>query len=260
MAGNPIERQRATARLRIRDGEPSTSAPKVGLIEAGAIFEPLDLVSGEEVLSNASWFELGGKRFVWSGASTAVTDAAPVTAAAGMKVKRRPDGTIEVLSTPEREAVFGKFAFTEAAQRGAIKITQPWVKDNIVELATPLLAHTGFKKISVHKKAADPFTRVFKKIADAGLGDSIKTCGGTWVARHMGWDPKRALSSHSWGAAIDLNVEWNGYGAVPAALGSIGSVRELVPIFESEGFAWGGYFKPMKIADGMHFELSRLDL
>ena len=76
----------------------------------------------------------------------------------------------------------------------------------------------------------------------------------------MGWDPSRGLSTHSWGAAIDLNVPWNGYGAVPAALGAHGSVRELVPIFESEGFAWGGYFKPQSIADGMHFELSRLDL
>lgn len=66
----------------------------------------------------------------------------------------------------------------------------------------------------------------------------------------------RGLSSHTWGIAIDLNVAWNGYGNVPAAHGVHGSVRQLVAIFESEGFAWGGYFEPLSICDGMHFELA----
>lgn len=40
--------------------------------------------------------------------------------------------------------------------------------------------------------------------------------------------------------------------------GAHGSVRELVALFEAEGFAWGGYFEPETVRDGMHFELARL--
>jgi hypothetical protein len=43
-------------------------------------------------------------------------------------------------------------------------------------------------------------------------------------------------------------------------MGATGSVRELVPFFEAEGFAWGGYFDPARFRDGMHFELARRDL
>jgi hypothetical protein len=260
MASNPVEPQRATARLRIRQGAASTSASKDGYIEAGAIFEPIGTVVGQDVLGNATWFELTGRRFVWSGASRKVQAAAAPSAASGMKVKRRSDGTLQVLTPAERESVFGKFAFQPASQPGAIRIDAGWVRENIVELPTSVFSHLGRQKITVHRKAADPFARVFDKIEQAKLGDQIRTFGGTWVARHMGWDPRRSLSTHSWGAAIDLNVRWNGYGQVPAALGSMGSLRELVPIFESEGFAWGGYFRPRSITDGMHFELSRLEL
>lgn len=256
----PLARQRASARLRIRQGAPATSAVKVGHIEVGTIFAPEALVEGENVMGNAGWFALSDNRFVWSGASAPVTDEAPITPPGAMRVHRRPNGSIRVLSSAERQTVFGRFDYSEARPAGAVKIEAGWVAAHIQEIETPILAHTGFRKISVHRKAAAPFRRVFEKIAAAGLEDRIKTCAGTWVARHMGWDPARALSSHSWGVAIDLNARWNGYGAVPAALGSTGSVRELVPIFESEGFAWGGYFEPLKLSDGMHFELSRLDL
>jgi hypothetical protein len=108
-------------------------------------------------------------------------------------------------------------------------------------------------------KAQGPFQRVFKAIADAGLDDQIRTCAGTFVPRHKGRNPARGLSVHSWGIAIDLNAQWNAYGTAPAALGNHGSTRELIPLFEAEGFAWGGYFEPLSICDGMHFELARLD-
>lgn len=41
--------------------------------------------------------------------------------------------------------------------------------------------------------------------------------------------------------------------------GPIGCVRELVPLFAAEGFAWGRHFSG-KYRDGMHLELARLDL
>lgn len=260
MATNPLPSQRATARLRVRDGVPATSAPIASYVEVGGIFQPVSVVEGDDVSGNARWFALAGKKFIWSGASAAVSDRAAITPPSGMRVRRRADGTIKALLPDERESVFGTFEYREGRPRGAIDIDREWTADNIVSIATPILAHLRIRRLQVHRKAAEPFQRVFAKIAAAGLEDRILTCAGTWVARHMGWDPARALSTHSWGAAIDLNAEWNGYGAVPAALGARGSVRELVPIFESEGFAWGGYFRPQTICDGMHFELSRLDL
>jgi hypothetical protein len=260
MTTDTLARQRATARLRIRQGAPTTAAPRIGYVEVGTVFAPEATVEGESVMGNAAWYALSGNRFVWSGASAPVADAAPVTPAGGMRVHRRPDGSIMVLSTRERQNVFGTFSYTEVRPRGAVRIDPGWVRDNIEEIAAPILAPAGFATLRVHRKAAEPFRRVLEKIEAAGLEDRIKTCAGTWVARHMGWDPSRPLSSHSWGAAIDLNARWNGYGAPPAALGATGSLRELVPIFESEGFAWGGYFRPDSLRDGMHFELSRLDL
>jgi hypothetical protein len=177
-----------------------------------------------------------------------------------ISVHRRPNGTIRPLSTSDVKKVFGDFSFSETSPRGAVAIDPAWTDKHIVTLKTPVLESIGTQSIQVHKKAEEPFSRVFDAIKTAGLDNRIVTYAGTFVTRHKGWDPSRSLSPHSWGIAIDINVQWNAYGAVPAALGKIGCVRELVPLFEAEGFAWGGYFEPQIYADGMHFELARLDL
>ena len=259
MATQLNEARRATARLRLRP-EASTRLPKVGMIEPGTIFTPVRQLAGEEVSGNALWYELAGQVFVWSGASEPAPQIA-VHAAPGMDVPRRPDnGAIAVLSVQEIEATYGKFSHQPGKKRGAVVVDSGWVAANLTKIKTPLLAEENYPTMTVHKMAAGPFLRVFSKIEAAGLGGRILTCAGTWVARHKGWDPSRTLSAHSWGIAIDLNAGWNGYGVPPAPMGAVGSLRELVPIFESEGFAWGGYFTPSKWADGMHFELARRDL
>lgn len=178
MATRSPSPQRATARLRIRQAAPATSALKVGYIEVGTVFTPLAVVEGESVMGNAAWFALSENRFVWSGASAAVNDVAPVTPPNGMRVHRRPDGSIKVLSPAEREAVFGSFSFTEVQPTGAVKIDRAWTRENIVEIETPILAHVGYQKISVHRKAAAPFQRVLAKLDAAALQDRIKTCAG----------------------------------------------------------------------------------
>jgi hypothetical protein len=154
--------------------------------------------------------------------------------------------------------VFGNISHNEAGG-GRVTLDPAWEQTNIVDLTTALLSAVDFPRIRVHAKARDPFARVFDAIQNAGLGAGILTCAGTFVPRHKGWNPSRGLSSHSWGVAIDLNAQWNGYGRAPAPLGTQGSVRELVPYFEAEGFAWGGYFET-PYTDGMHFELARMDL
>lgn len=248
--------QRVIAALRIRAGAPSTTAPRVGAYPVGATIYPEGQVEGEAVAGNASWFQLPEGRFVWAGGCAAAPAGSSVSPA--MTVSRRPDGTIRPLSITRIKEVFGTFDWNDSGG-GRIEIERNWTKDNLVEIETPVLAGANVSRITVHAKARKHFERVFAAIADAGLEDRIRQFGGTWVARHMGWDPRRSLSSHSWGIAIDLNVPWNGYGVMPAPEGRIGSLREIVGFFEAEGFAWGGFFQPLSLCDGMHFELARTD-
>jgi hypothetical protein len=57
------------------------------------------------------------------------------------------------------------------------------------------------------------------------------------------------LSNHAFGLAFDLNVPENQRGTV----GRIN--RQVVAIFQSWGFTWGGVWH---YTDPMHFELNRL--
>lgn len=248
-----------SARLNIRGGAPSISAPIARRVDPGTRLTVRGVVKGDTVSGNADWYAGDGDTFFWSGACAAFRAAAN-GAAPPMAVHRRLNGTVQVLNDGEIRRVFGDVTHTEAAKRGAVNLEPAWVKESIVEIESALLTAAGFKTLRVHRKAAEPFQRVLDAIAAAGLADRIITCAGTFVPRHKGWDPARTLSPHSWGIAIDLNAEWNGYGAEPAALGAHGSLRELVPLFEAEGFAWGGYFAPERYRDGMHFELARFDL
>lgn len=260
MATPAIPMQRAKARLRIRQGTPSTAVPTIGYIESGASFQPVDRVVGEGVSGNSYWFQLDTGRFVWSGATE--PDIAPVAAGRPMDVSYRSDvpGALAVLSDAERDTVFGAIpSYIETRPTGAVILPAGWESGNIVAIDTPIFAAIGHPRLEVHRLAARAFWNVFDKIARAGLTDRVLRCDGTFVPRHKGWDPRRTLSSHSWGIAIDLNARWNGYGNPPAPVGAIGSTRDLIPLFASEGFAWGGNFTPDAYRDGMHFELARRD-
>ncbi|HET7717413.1 MAG TPA: M15 family metallopeptidase [Bauldia sp.] len=251
---------RAISRLNIRSGAPSRSAPVLRKVEPGTELAVAGVAKGETFHGNDLWYAGDGGSFFWSGACSDFHSGEPAPAAAGaaMTVRRRPNGTILPLSEAEIETVFGRFTYTEG-HGGRIVIPAAWTNANLGEADTPALGAVGQSTLLVHKKAIGSFERVFKAIAAAGLVNRILTYDGLFVPRHKGWNPARGLSSHSWGIAIDLNARWNGYGVPAAAAGAYGSVRELVPYFAAEGFAWGGYFSP-PYEDGMHFELARLDL
>ena len=218
------------------------------------------LVEGEDYLGENGWFEEEGSGlFFWSGGARLIEPVVvPAQGAPAMRVNRRSDGTIRPLSNGELEQVFGLFTYREGIG-GAVTIDDVAFRRQLQILRPTRLVALGHQHLQVHAKAQPAFDRVFAAIEAGGLGDRILSCGGTFVPRHKGWDPKRELSSHSWGVAIDLNVAWNGYGAEPAQQGRMGSLRELVPLFAAEGFAWGGHFSG-RDRDGMHFELARTDL
>ncbi|CAN2532989.1 hypothetical+protein [Methylocapsa aurea] len=169
-----------------------------------------------------------------------------------------PAAQLKVLKTDEIREIFGRFAYVESSPRGAIAITDDWPSRNIVTVKIEALAHlVAHGEIACNKAIAEPLQAAIAEIAERNLLDRILKWDGCHVPRHKSWNPNRDLSAHSWGVAFDINARWNAYGAEPPPKGSIGSVIELVPIFESFGFAWGGYFRPDSTRDGMHFEYCR---
>lgn len=239
-----------SARVNVRKGAPSTKAPAVRRLEKDTTFDAIGLTVGENVAGEDNWYAGANEEFVWAGAVRH-----PPEGLAGGLGHVREDGTLKNLSIAEIRALYGDFTYKEG-QGGAIIPDPAWAKANIVDLHIGGIVGGKGATLQVHKRALPYFQKAFGNLAAAGLSSRIVTYNGSYVPRHMGWDPKRALSSHSWGVAVDLNTAWNGYGAEPALLGQVGSLREVVPIFEAVGFAWGGRFKPDSLRDGMHFELA----
>jgi len=258
----PPRAARALQRLNVRRAA-DTQTPRVGVLEAGGRFDVDALFSGEELLGDARWLRLAGRNeFVWARAVDLDEPAPAATGAAQQpQVKRRADDTILPIPVVTLGTLFGSFSHAPGTKRGAIAITSPadWRGQHIEDFDHPLLSDLGRRPQPVNRLAARHLRAVFDAIASQGLDRLVLSCEGTWVLRHKNWDPKRELSSHSWGIAIDLNSRFNGVGQPPALPGQIGSVRELVSIFAKHGFAWGGHFSGSSI-DGMHFELARTDL
>jgi LysM repeat protein len=100
-------------------------------------------------------------------------------------------------------------------------------------------------KLYCHRKLISIFENVFSTIQTSGLTKHIKTYGGCYAFRRM--RTNMALSTHSWGIAIDLNPETN-------ALGTKGDLHSsIVDVFENAGFIWGGRWAGAG-KDPMHFQ------
>lgn len=160
-----------------------------------------------------------------------------------------------VFSRAQIEQKFGRIDPVREKGDGSFKILNPDFASHVV-LAdiSPLKGIPGVPgkgKVECHELIRDDLQGAIQEIADQGKTNLILRWDGLWVPRHTLWDPRRSYSAHSWGIAFDINARWNGYGSEPAQLGSFGSVRELVPIFEKHGFFWGGHFRT---PDGMHFQ------
>lgn len=245
----------------IRSG-PGAMWSRLAIAKTGETLQVGAVVQGDELLGNSTWLRLtGDQRYVWSGAVQVIepTSALPPSNAAPA-VKRRANKTILPLSPAEIDRIFGPIGTTDTTPRGAVLITTPagWAAANLKPLAHPLLDRISKGSFTVHVRALPYFVAALNAIDTAGFGDLILTCGGTFVPRHINWNPDKPLSSHTWGVAIDLNPQWNAYGQQPAMTGQKGCLRELVPFFAAQGFAWGGDFTSG--ADGMHFELARTDV
>jgi len=106
---------------------------------------------------------------------------------------------------------FGQFYYRDTGG-GAIEIDPRWIAENIVTIKLP-----GINRyVQVHKNAKDNFIQAFKYIENGTatingrrvpLLSLVETIDGTFVSRHVNWNPSEGLSNHSWGTAIDINAD-----------------------------------------------------
>jgi len=120
--------------------------------------------------------------------------------------------------------------------------------------------HIGGTVFLVHSRIAEPLRRVAVRIKaaikkDPRLARFFRSTGGSF-----NWRPiagSHALSSHSWGIAVDLGTKLADYWRYQTTNPS-GPIKwknrypqPIVDAFEAEGFIWGGRWYHF---DTMHFE------
>lgn len=260
---SPARLARITHRLNLRN-QPSLTGTRLARLEPGQSMLVDQVLDGEAFLGRSQWLRVANQQqYFWAGGAqldeVPVAPSPPPAEGRAPEVRWRANGSILPLSQADLAGVFGAFQSQPAPQRGAVLISTPgWVQQHIVALQHPLLEALGHGSVAVHRLALPHFRAVFDAIAQAGLADRLLTFDGSFVPRHKNWDLNNPeLSSHSWGVAMDLNARWNPAGSAPALPGRQGHLGELVPLFNAQGFAWGGHFT--NNPDGMHFELARRD-
>jgi hypothetical protein len=150
-----------------------------------------------------------------------------------------------VLPPVRIKLLFGEFqARPEPGRPGYLDVDPTWVKRNIDTQRVPLLG-----SVTCHVSLFPQIRGVVRELIDRGLQDTIHSYSGCYSPRHINRIPTAGLSHHSWGIAVDVNVDQgNLFGQTPH------QDPRLVEVFERWGFLWGGTFiEP----DGMHFEYRR---
>jgi len=164
-----------------------------------------------------------------------------------------------LMTHAERLAVYGVPARLDA-KTGRLVPDKAWERQNLVTVLVPWPVKTpkygNERPLTVHRAVASKFVELFGRWDNAGLLPLLKTFDGAHVCRMKRGQEKALdtskLSTHSFGAAIDVNARWNGFGVRPAVRGADGAVIDLVPIALEVGFVWGGFWSH---PDGMHFEV-----
>lgn len=161
------------------------------------------------------------------------------------------------MTSAQANTAFGTFSYVAAPTKEnpeGIRITDNWESENIVLFKIPQLVTLGLSKtgnVRAHRRVVAQTIALWQAWEDAGLLHLVISWEGMFFARFIRGS-RSSLSNHSKGSAFDVNAAYNGLGKVPAAVGTKGSVRELVALALRFGFYWGGWFSR---GDGMHFEV-----
>jgi hypothetical protein len=129
---------------------------------------------------------------------------------------------------------------------GSVEPDPAWVAANLRTEEVPILG-----AVTCHRVMLPQLRAALQEVVDSGLADRIDPgdFGGCYAPRFIAGDPSKGLSLHTWGIAVDLNVQGNLRGT-PGDLD-----RRVVDVFKRWGFAWGGDWS---YTDPMHFELAAL--
>jgi hypothetical protein len=136
-----------------------------------------------------------------------------------------------------------------------------WLKDHltVIKAPYPMVASWDptevITRIQCHRLVADSLRRILTGILDHyGSIQSVRSArmhlyGGVYSFRRISGSAN--LSLHAFGAAIDLDPAHNPLGKAWRADAGM-MPMEVVAIFDSEGWKWGGRFNARK--DCMHFQ------
>ena len=146
-----------------------------------------------------------------------------------------------ILSLPQVKARFGEFAYRPIPGQREVTPDPVFVDVNIVDAEVPVLG-----TVRCHRLIIDDLRAALQQIVDDGFGDDIDptTYAGCFYPRRISTDGA-SLSRHSWGIALDINVDLSLPGLGPPPRG------EVIDIFGRHGFRWGGDFLQ---PDNHHFE------
>jgi hypothetical protein len=149
-----------------------------------------------------------------------------------------------VLPPVQIKLLFGEFAAApDPASPGYLKIDPAWERTHIATERVPILGD-----VTCNVALFPQLRGAMRALVRRGLQDTITSYSGCYARRYANRDPSQAISHHTWGMAVDVNVPQNPFGAPPE------QDPRLVRIFERWGFIWGGRFI---LPDGMHFEYRR---
>lgn len=151
---------------------------------------------------------------------------------------------------------------------GAGQVDEAWKKASIVTVRD--LPGVPPKWYFECHRLIEPYLREGLRRAKLACPDYQIERAASFVFRHQRHDPKRPLSYHSWGIAVDFDASLNfaktfAAGTEPdpwspawMAIWPKGLPEGFVLAFESVGFVWGGRWKQFK--DPMHFEFVGSDV
>lgn len=143
---------------------------------------------------------------------------------------------------------------------GRLILPDGWESQNIGVAVIPQLkgvpTYNGrfSGNVRFYKPAIPQLVAAFAAIEAAGLKDRLIFWDGSFVPRVMRGTASTP-SNHSFGTALDMNADWNGFHQTPAANGAKGDLHPVADVIKRFGFDWGGDWRR---PDGMHFEVSKI--
>ena len=167
-----------------------------------------------------------------------------------------------------RHSLLGNVSYHQGKGK-VLEIDEDWIEDNIVSVDIPQLKSiatgTGalVDKVSFHRCGIDQLRGALTEIQEKGLLNRILIWNRAFVTAKDDQTARfrETPTSHFLGLAFDMNLTYNPPIRTTAqeVNKGVGSVLEIVPIFEKYGFTWGGNRPGSRLREPAHFELIRIE-